>query len=180
LLLACAAFAAWYVIELIRRERKANQEGEEIVRTSIKEKIRTLGTEIRVVLPGAQALLGFQFAAFLSDAFERLADASKAVHFASVTTMAIAIVLLMAPAAFHRIAAGGDDTKEVDLFGAYAMLGAMVFVAISMAGDFYVVLMVVTGSQTLAIVCPIAALCIAYALWFGFPLASRRRVRSIA
>ena len=181
LLLACVAFIAWYVIELIRRERDAKrQDGEEIVRTSLKEKIRTLGTEIRVVLPGAQALLGFQFAAFLSDVFDRLPEISKAVHFASVTTMAIAIVLLMAPAAFHRIATGGDDTKEVDLFGTYAMLGAMFFIGISMAGDFYVVLMIVTGAPTLAIACPIAALTIAFALWFGFPLAARRRVRSIA
>lgn len=181
LLLACAAFAAWYGIELIRRERDAgHQDGEEIVRTSLKEKIRTLGTEIRVVLPGAQALLGFQFAAFLSAAFERLPDISKAVHFASVTIMAIAIVLLMAPAAFHRIAAGGDDTKEVDLFGTYAMLSAMFFIGISMAGDFYVVLMIVTGVPAISILCPIAALSSAFALWFGFPLAARRRVRSIA
>ena len=180
LLLAAAAFAAWYVIELIRRERKPRgQDGEEIVRTSIKEKIRTLGTEIRVVLPGAQALLGFQFAAFLSDAFERLPDMSKAVHFASVTTMAVAVVLLMAPAAFNRIAAGGDDTKEVDLFGTYAMLGAMVLVALSMTGDFYVILMMVSGVPALAMACPIAALCITLALWVGFPLAARRGVRSI-
>ena len=181
LLLAAAAFGAWYVIELIRRERKPQrQDGEEIVRTSIKEKIRTLGTEIRVVLPGAQALLGFQFAAFLSDAFERLPATSKVVHFASVTMMAIAIVLLMAPAAFHRIAARGDDTKEVDLFGTYAMLGAMFFIGLSMGGDFYVVLMVVTGAQAIAIICPLAALCATFALWFGLPLAARGRERSIA
>jgi len=180
LLLSAVAFAAWFVIELIRREREAHQVGEKIVRTSLKEKIGTLGTEIRVVLPGAQALLGFQFAAFLSDAFERLPYISKAVHFGSVTTMAVAVVLLMAPAAFHRIAAGGDDTREVDLFGTYAMLSAMLFVALSMCGDFYVILMMVTGAQAIAIVCPIVALSIAYALWFGFPLASRGRARSIA
>jgi hypothetical protein len=179
--LAAAAFAAWYGIELIRRRPSRDQlEEEEIMRTSLKEKIRTLGTEIRVVLPGAQALLGFQFAAFLSDAFERLSAGTQAVHFASVTTMAIAVVLLMAPAAFHRIATGGDDTREVDVFGAYAMLAAMFFLGISLAGDFYVVLMIVTGNAALAILCPIAALCAAFGLWFGFPLAARQRDRSIA
>jgi Family of unknown function (DUF6328) len=181
LLLAGAAFAAWYGIELIRRQRSRNHVGEEeIMRTSLKEKIRTLGTEIRVVLPGAQALLGFQFAAFLTDAFERLPASSKAVHFASVTTMAIAVVLLMAPAAFHRIATGGDDTREVDVFGVYAMLGGMFFIGIAMNGDFYVVLMIVTGSEPISILSSVAALCAAFALWFGFPLAARRGERSIA
>jgi hypothetical protein len=181
LLLAGAAFAAWYLIELIRHERRpGDQDGEEVMRTSLTAKISTLGTEIRVVLPGAQALLGFQFAAFLSDAFERLPDISKAVHFGSATIMAVAVVLLMAPAAFHRIATGGDDTKEVDIFGSYAMLVAMFLLGMSMCGDFYVVLIIVTGMEALAILCSIAALGIAFALWFGFPLAARRRARSIA
>lgn len=58
--------------------------------------------------------------------------------------------------------------------------GALFFIGISMAGDFYVVLTIVTGAQAIAILCPIVALGSAFALWFGFPLAARRRVRSIA
>jgi len=174
IILAAAAFFAWYGIELICK-RRVRAAMEEIVETSIKEKIRTLSTEIRVVLPGAQALLGFQFSAFLTDSFEKLAGTTKAVHFASVTAMAIAVILLMAPAAFHRIATGGDDTEEVDKFGVYAMLIAMVFLIASMAGDFHVVLLMVTGSQPLAVVCPIVAVIVALALWFGLPLVARRR-----
>lgn len=174
-LLGAAALIAWYGTGLARKRRTRSRPAEEVMRTPIKEKIRTLGTEIRVVLPGAQALLGFQFSAFLSAAFEQLPGVAKAVHFASVTTMAIAVVLLMAPAAFHRIATGGDDSREVDVFGSYAMLGAMFFLALSMAGDFYVVLRMATGSEPLAIAGPIAALIVAVALWFAFPLLARRR-----
>jgi hypothetical protein len=173
--LGAVTFIAWYGVGLARKRRTRQIPAEQIMRTPIKEKIRTLGTEIRVVLPGAQALLGFQFSAFLSDAFERLSSVAQAVHFASVTTMALAVVLLMAPAAFHRIATGGDDRREVDVFGSYAMLGAMFFLALSMAGDFYVVVRMVTRSETLAIAGPIAALIAAFALWFAVPLLARRR-----
>ena len=48
------------------------------MRTPLKEKIKTLSTEIRLVLPSAQALLGFQFSAVLSEAFGRL-PATKSV-----------------------------------------------------------------------------------------------------
>jgi uncharacterized protein involved in response to NO len=143
--------------------------------TPVSEKIRTLGTEIRVVLPGAQALLGFQFSAFFSDAFEHLTDASKAIHFASVTGMAIVVLLLMAPAAFHRIATGGDDTKEVNVFGSYSMLAAMLLLAASLAGEFYVVLATTTKSDVIAVSASLIAFAIAYGLWFAFPLLVRRR-----
>lgn len=175
-LLGAAAFIAWYGIGLARKRQTRQGYAEEIVPTPIHEKIKTLLTEIRVVLPGAQALLGFQFSAFLSNAFDRLAPSAQAVHFASVTTMAVAVVLLMAPAAFHRLATRGDDSREVDVFGSYAMLGAMFFLALSMAGDFYVVMRMVTGSETLALAAPIAALIVAFALWFAFPLLARRNV----
>jgi hypothetical protein len=178
-LLKAAAFIAWYAIALVRRRGSRPIETEQIVRTSIKEKIRTLGTEIRVVLPGAQALLGFQFSAFLSDAFERLPGTAKAVHFASVTIMAITVILLMAPAAFHRIATGGEDTREVDVFGAYVMLAAMFCLALSMAGEFHVVLVMVSSSPAIPIVFPIGAVVAAYGLWFGWPLLARRRPVSI-
>jgi len=174
-LLSVAAIVAWYGIGLMRRRKPRAAPSEEVMHTPVSEKIRTLGTEIRVVLPGAQALLGFQFSAFFSDAFEHLTDASKAIHFASVTGMAIVVLLLMAPAAFHRIATGGDDTKEVNVFGSYSMLAAMLLLAASLAGEFYVVLATTTKSDVVAVSASLIAFAIAYGLWFAFPLLVRRR-----
>ncbi len=64
-------------------------------------------TEARVVLPGVQALLGFQLAATLVDAFERLPESSKHLHLAGLRCLAIATVLLITPAAYHRPSGGG-------------------------------------------------------------------------
>ncbi len=46
-------------------------------------KIEEMLTEARVVLPGAQALLGFQLAVALTHSFERLPFSSRLVHAAA-------------------------------------------------------------------------------------------------
>jgi hypothetical protein len=81
----------------------------------------------------------------------------------------------MAPAAFHRIATRGDDTSEVNTFGSYAMLGAMLVLALSMAGECYVVIETTAHSTFIALVAALVALAVAYGLWFGIPLTVRRR-----
>jgi hypothetical protein len=84
LTMGAAALAAWFGPELVRASsgRDAAMHGSPTQdrggeRTSLKEKINHLLTESRIILPGAQALLGFQFAAFLTDAFEKLPQSSK-------------------------------------------------------------------------------------------------------
>jgi hypothetical protein len=178
-IVAALAMIAWYVVELTRPRPRVGGETEEVVQTPMKEKIKTMSTEVRVILPGAQALLGFQFSAFLTDAFGKLSGAAQAIHFASLTSTAITVILLMAPAAYHRIATGGEDTRDVNIFGSYAMLGAMVFLGASMAGDFYVILGLVTESEPLAIVSAFVALATAFALWFLYPYFIRKHGRAI-
>jgi hypothetical protein len=54
------------------------------VNTPLKVKIQQFLVEARVVLPGAQALFGFQLAIVLTRPFELLPAASKVVHVASL------------------------------------------------------------------------------------------------
>lgn len=173
---AACALIAWYGVELARRSRRAHvstQEMEQVMPTPIKEKITTLSTEIRVILPGAQALLGFQFSAFLTNAFGKLPEVGKLIHFACLSSMAFAVVLLMAPAAYHRIAASGENSKDVDVFGTYAMLSAMVFLGLSMTGDFYLVVAMVTKSNLVGAISAMITLALAFTLWFGYPALMR-------
>jgi urea transporter len=85
----------------------------------------------------------------------------------------------MAPAAYHRIATGGEDTSDVDTFGSWAMLAAMVFLGAALAGDFYVILGMVMESQAFAAIAAIVALAIAFLLWFGYPCAVRKKGRAV-
>ena len=176
-----AALLAWFGPELVRASSRRDaamrgsptrdQGGE---RTSLKEKINYLLTESRIILPGAQALLGFQFAAFLTDAFERLPRASKLAHTASLLLIAAAVILLMTPAPYHRIVHGGEDTEAFDRVAARLVLGAMVPLGLGLAGELYVVLAKIAGARSAVVAAGVAVLAF-FGLWFGYPLLARRR-----
>jgi len=59
-----------------------------------------------MVLPGIQALFGFQLIAVFSQSFDqKLSGAEQRLHLLAIGLVAVAIALVMAPAAYHRQAA---------------------------------------------------------------------------
>src|ERR1044072_3396560 len=104
---AALALAGWFGAELLLRPAhrpEHTMEGDP--HTPIDTRVEHMLTEARVLLPGAQALLGFQLAVMLTEAFGELSGTSKAVHVAALCCISLAVILLMAPAAFHRITFG--------------------------------------------------------------------------
>jgi hypothetical protein len=183
------ALVFWYGIEWLARlrqpalARKMEERQMASSRTDLATKIKQVLTEARVVLPGAQALLGFQFAAILMDAFAKLPRTSQLVHLASLGLIAASIVLLMAPAAFHRIVEGGQDTERLHRFSSTMVLCAMVPLGFGLAGDAYVVLDKILDSASLAVTLAGASLVFFFGLWFGVTLAIREGMfgrRSVA
>ncbi|HEY3635766.1 MAG TPA: DUF6328 family protein [Caldimonas sp.] len=59
--------------------------------------------EARMVLPGVQALFGFQLIGVFSDGFgHRLSELEQQLHLAAIVLVTIAIALLVTPAAYHQ------------------------------------------------------------------------------
>jgi len=59
--------------------------------------------ECRMVLPGMQALFGFQLIAVFSQTFDqKLSAMNQVLHLIALALVAIAIGLVMTPAALHR------------------------------------------------------------------------------
>jgi hypothetical protein len=99
------ALAFWYGSALIFPLARAKQEQDltdESEPTPLSTKIDYMLTEARVVLPGVQALLGFQLIAVLTKPFQALPADLKIAHAIGLGMITLAIVLLLAPAAFHR------------------------------------------------------------------------------
>jgi len=157
--------------ELMKKQQPEPQDGG----TPLKDKIENLLTEIRVVLPGAQALLGFQLAAVLIEGFDKLPSSSKLVHLGSLVAVAITIVLLMAPAAYHRISESGEETEDFFQMGSRALIAAMVFLALGLAGDFYIVVAKILDSSVAGVVGASLCLLMFYGMWFGYSLVQRRQ-----
>jgi hypothetical protein len=178
---AVVALAFWYGLEWAWRERKrraGDERKEEFVdgETSLETRIKHVLTEARVVLPGVQALLGFQLAATLTDAFAKLPKPMQELHLVILGLLALTIVLLMAPAAFHRIVERGEDTELVHRFSSVMVLASMVPLALAIAGDLYIVLARVLESSSVALVLAAASLVFFFALWFGLTLVIRARL----
>jgi hypothetical protein len=60
--------------------------------------------EARMVLPGIQALFGFQLIAVFNERFKELTEDEQLIHFSATVLVTIAIALIMTPAAYHRLA----------------------------------------------------------------------------
>ena len=136
-------------------------------------RIEQLLTESRVILPGVQALYGFQLAIVLTQSFETLPSAAKLVHAASLCLSALAIVLLMAPAAYHRIVFSGEDAPEMHRIGSILVTAGTVPLALALAGDLNVVVAKIAASAAIGIVAGALALLLLLGLWYAYPLVAR-------
>lgn len=92
--------------------------------TPLSAKVEQMLTEARVTIPGAQALLGFQLTVTLTRAFKQIPFESKLAHAAALCCIALGIILLMAPAAQHRISFGGEDSADFLKIGSVFIIAA--------------------------------------------------------
>ena len=170
----CIALALWYGAGSGRQKSRRNQPMKDAEDSeTLSDNIKHVLTEARMVLPGAQALLGFQFVTILLDDFDRLPQSSKQVHLISLLATALSTVLLMTPAAQHRIVEKGANTEEFHRLAGRFVLMAMVPLAVGIAGDFFVVMRKVTSSVALATTSATALLAVSYGFWFGYTLYRR-------
>jgi hypothetical protein len=174
----------WYGLEAIHRNRYAaevkesqamnqKEDDSQSEGTKLKDKIKQVLTEARVVLPGAQALLGFQFATFLMEAFDKLPDSSKIIHLLSLALVALSVIFLMTPAAYHRIVEQGEDTERFHQFSSRMLIAAMIPLALGITGDLFIMVRKVSDSRALALLAALLSLAMFYGMWFGYTMYRR-------
>ena len=139
--------------------------------TPLHVKIEQMLTEARVILPGAQALFGFQLAIVLTQTFETLPALSRMVHALSLGLVALAVMLLMAPAAYHRIVYAGEDSDDMHRVGSVLVTAATLPLALGLTGDIYVVIGKIIG-PTIGLAAAAFGLIVLIGLWYGYPLAA--------
>ena len=180
---AGAAFAVvalffWFGIARMIKQPEKNMSGdEEEGKTPLHTRIEQMLTESRVMLPGAQAILGFQFAILLTKAFDQLPQSAHAVHVAALALVALAVILLMTPAAVHRITFGGEDSERFHTIGTRFIVAAAVPLGLGISLELFVALVRVTGSAALGILGACVTAALFAGLWFVQPLLLRARHR---
>jgi hypothetical protein len=172
LALACLAAFAWFGLELMIGFSTTGNHMEESG-TPLATKIEQLLTEARVIIPGAQALFGFQFIAMLTTGFDRLPQHAKLVHAAALGLIALNVILLMTPAALHRLSFGGENTVSFLRIGSAFLIAAPGFLAGGIALEAYVVTLKVYENEAWAAIGALSGFFVLLAFWYALPLALR-------
>ena len=136
---------------------------------SIAVKTKTALDESRMLMLGAQILLGFQFQAPFQNAFDSLDARDKSIELIVLFLMVLVIGLLIAPSARHRIVEQGEATRSFNHFISRIALITMLPFACALALDVYV-----AGTRFapigLSVLFGVLTFVVASVFWYG-PLA---------
>src|SRR5436309_14574879 len=127
--------------------------------------------ECRMVLPGIQALFGFQLVAVFNSAFgEKLSLSEQRLHLLAIALVAVAVAIIMTPAALHRQKGPYDVTDTFVRVSNRLLLWSMAPLALGITVDFYLICKMIIGGPVVAVFA--AALRLPFVgLWFVLPRA---------
>lgn len=176
-ILIIAALWTWFLgpylaKRISRRERKGIMNRA----STLEVRLQHVLTEARVMLPGAQALLGFQLIIFFMEGFATLAKSAQWVHAGSLLFIAATVIMLVSPAAFHRIADSGEIAERSYRFANSMVLFEAIPLGLGLAGDLYVVLIKASIRPLMALIGSSFILLVSYGLWFGYSTYVRGQV----
>jgi Family of unknown function (DUF6328) len=175
--LAALALLLLYGLGFALRGKREKPMQEQRMSTSLKSRIEQMLTEARVIIPGGQALLGFQLIAVLTKAFNELPPTFKYIHCVALSAVALSVILLMTPAALHRIGFQGEDDPAFFRIGSLLVVAGSFPLAVGIAADVAVVFFKAIGNERVAIAAGIASLVVLLGLWLGYPLWRRAAAR---
>jgi len=153
-----------------RLTEKAGHETEELAPSKAAEHLLN---ECRMVLPGIQALFGFQLIAVFSDGFaNKLTRAEQRLHFFAIGLVAAAIAIIMTPPALHRHNGPRIVTQTFIDVSSHLLLWSMAPLAASICIEFYLIGQLIVGHLLTSLLT--AVLCAFFVtLWLVLPRAVR-------
>jgi hypothetical protein len=150
--------------------QKSVDKREETETLSLTKAAQYLLEECRMVLPGMQALFGFQLVTVFNQAFsEKLAKPEQLLHLLALGLVAVAIALVMTPAAIHRRSGPFHVTAKFVYSSTRLILVSMFPLLIGICIDFYLIARVITKSHPLALLFAFVVLIVFVMLWFVYP-----------
>jgi len=155
-------------------EGHAEQEAE-----SLEKVVSHMLEEARMVLPGIQALFGFQFVAVFNQPFGTLLDRYEQVlHLVALGLVALAAVLVLAPAAYHRQVEPEAVSEKLVRFTTRCLTWALFPLMLGIAVDYYLVARIILQSKPWALALAAVLWSVFFVVWFAYPqILCRRRDR---
>lgn len=145
--------------------------GDEIVeKLSLKDSVSTLLEEARMVLPGLQALFGFELIVVFNGSFQAVAEPVRMTHWVAILLTLLAIALLLTPAAYDRLTGHRHVHESFVRLSTRLIAIAMVPFMTALTLESYVVTLQITSKETMALGTAIATFLTFGVLWYVFPM----------
>jgi len=137
---------------------------------SLDSAVRHILEECRMVLPGIQALFGFQLIAVFNDGFaQKLSTVQQQIHFVSIVLTVIAIALVMTPAALHRQIDPLTVTRRFIRSSTILLILSMFPLAISICLEIYLIAQIITRLYWLSLLTSAGLFLLFLSLWTVLP-----------
>jgi uncharacterized protein DUF6328 len=144
--------------------------GEERQRLDLAQATQMLLDECRMILPGVQAIFGFQLIAAFNERFSaELTRGEQALHLVALCLVAVAAALIMAPAAYHRTRGARETTDTFVRLSTRLLLASMVPLGIGLSLDVLLIARLTLGAPPAAAFVAGALLAVMAFFWFVFP-----------
>lgn len=151
-----------------------------------RELYRELLEELRTIIPGVQVLFGFLLTVPFNSRFTELDDVGVRVFTVALVSVGLATVVLVTPAAYHRIVHPHDRHRLA--IGTRTTLAGLAFLALSVGAALFVVIRLIFTTESLPLLEAASATTVgaavaalvgggAVALWFALPVVAIRRRR---
>src|SRR5687768_6363167 len=131
--------------------------------------------EFRMIIPAMAAILGFQLMLAFQQSFEELGKAEQVASFLALACTAVAFLLLLMPASYHRFTWEFEETEEFLRFSRRSIGAAFVFMPFTVALTLYVQGVQVFGSQAAGAAVGTATMALSLVFWWGIPLVHAHR-----
>ncbi|WP_026361335.1 DUF6328 family protein [Amycolatopsis nigrescens] len=135
--------------------------------------VNELLQEIRVAQAGVQILFGFLFSVTFTDVYQKATEFQRNVHLVAVLLAVIAVGLLTAPAAWHRVLFRQGRRETIIHVANRLALSGLGFLAATVSTTLLLLVDVVVGRWQAIVACALAAVVFGV-LWFVLPLRVRR------
>jgi amino acid transporter len=147
----------------------------------IKERLEREHTELleelRALIPGAQVLFGFLLAIRFTSPFTDLTAVQRYFYYATLLSTAVALVLLLAPSAYHRLRFREGDKDVMVRKGNREAIAGTGAIALAFTGVLYLITDLVFTTQAAIAV---ALVFFALTAWRWWAIALYRKARERA
>jgi Family of unknown function (DUF6328) len=152
------------------RKEKQNSDQEQ---EGLDKRAQQTVEEARMVLPGIQALFGFQLVAIFNQRFPQMPAEQQLLHYSALLLIGVAMGLIMAPAAYHRIAEQQSVSRFFVTYGSIMIAISMLPLLTAISFDIYILGRLVLGDQQTSLWIAIAIAALLAILWYVVPFTAR-------